>query len=68
MLTDDILISYSKSTSYVSSVDNYIQFTLSAGTYSITDFNAKIKGAVLQSRHDWKLPQINSFTTEAVFI
>lgn len=68
MLADDILISYSKSASYVSSVDNYIQFTQSAGTYSITDFNAKIKGAVLQSRQDWKLSQINSFTAVAVFI
>ena len=42
------------------SVENtkFISFSLSAGTCSIDDFNAKIKVAVLQQRHDWEPPQI----------
>ena len=35
-----------------------IHFNLSAGTYSIDDFNAKIKVAILQKRQDWEPPQI----------
>ena len=35
-----------------------IKFSISAGTYSIDDFNAKIKVAVLQERQDWEPPQI----------
>ena len=31
---------------------------LSVGTYSIDDFNAKIRAAVLQERQDWVPPQI----------
>ena len=40
------------------SVENnkFIKFSLSAGTYSIDDFNAKIKIAVLQQRQDWVPP------------
>ena len=38
--------------------DKYIHFNLSVGTYSIGDFNAKIKVANLQQRQDWKPPQI----------
>ena len=30
-----------------------IQFNLSAGTYSIDNFNAKIKVTILQKRQDW---------------
>ena len=42
------------------SVENnkFIKFSLSAGTYSINDFNAKIKAAVLQERQDWVLSPI----------
>ena len=42
------------------SVENniFINFSLSRGTYSIDDFNAKIKVAVLQQRQDWVQPQI----------
>ena len=42
------------------SVENnkLIHFNLSAGTYSIDDFNAKIKVAILQQRQDWEPPQI----------
>ena len=35
-----------------------IYFNLSAGTYSIDDFNAKINAAILQQRQDWEPPQI----------
>ena len=46
------------------SVENnrFIKFSLSAGTYSIDDFNAKIKVAVLQQRQDWVPPQIKDLT------
>ena len=36
----------------------FIHFNLSAGTYSIDDFNVKIKVAILQKRQDWEPPQI----------
>ena len=36
----------------------FIHFNLSAGTYSIDAFNAKIKVAILQQRQDWEPPQI----------
>ena len=41
------------------SVENnrFIKFDLSAGTYSIDDFNAKIKVAVSQERQDWEPPE-----------
>ena len=38
--------------------DKFIHFNLSVGTYSIDDFNAKIKVAILQQRQDWEPPQI----------
>ena len=38
--------------------NRFIKFSFSAGTYSIDDFNAKIKAAVLQERQDWVPPQI----------
>ena len=38
--------------------NKFIKFSISAGTYSIDDFNAKIKVAVLQERQDWVPPQI----------
>ena len=31
----------------------FINFNLLAGTYSIDDFNAKVKVAILQQRQDW---------------
>ena len=36
----------------------FVNFNLSAGTYSIDDFNAKMKVAILQQRQDWEPPQI----------
>ena len=35
--------------------DIHIKFTLSAGTYSIEDFNAKVKVALFQQRQDWEV-------------
>ena len=41
------------------SVENtkFMRFNLSVGTYSIDDFNAKTKVAILQQRRDWEPPQ-----------
>ena len=36
----------------------FIHFNLSADTYSIHDFNAKINVEILQQRQDWEPPQI----------
>ena len=36
----------------------FIHFNLSAGTYSIDDFNAKVKISILQQRQDWEPPKI----------
>ena len=38
--------------------NSLIKFSLSEGTYSIDDFNAKTKVVVLQQRQDWEPPQI----------
>ena len=38
--------------------NRFIKFNISAGTYSIDDFNAKIKEAVSRQRQDWVPPQI----------
>ena len=38
--------------------NTFIKFSLSAGTYSIDDFNVKIKEAVSQQRQGWEPPQI----------
>ena len=53
--------SYSKaSSSGVFNLDDYIQFTLSSGTYSIDDFNKKIRAAVLQQKQNWNAPHIKN--------
>ena len=52
--------SYSKASSGVFKLDNYIEFTLSSGTYSIYDFNAKIMAAVLQQKQNWNAPHIKN--------
>ena len=43
------------------SVENnkFINFNL-LGTYSIHDFNAKIRAAIFQKRQDWEHPQIHN--------
>ena len=38
--------------------NKFIHFNLSAGSYSIDDFNTKIRLAILQQRQDWEPPQI----------
>ena len=38
--------------------NKFIKFSISVGTYSIDDFNAKIKAAVLKERQDWAPPKI----------
>ena len=38
--------------------NTFIKLSLSAGTYSVDDFSAKIKVAVLQGGQDWEPPQI----------
>ena len=38
--------------------NKFIHLNLSAGTYSIDDFNAKIQVAILQKRQDWEPTQI----------
>ena len=42
----------------VEKTNTFINFRLSAGTYSIDNFNTKIKEAVSQQRQDWEPPQI----------
>ena len=37
--------------------DRRIKFTLTTGSYSIDDFNGKVKAAVLQQRQDWEAHQ-----------
>ena len=52
--------------------DKFLHFNLSAGTYSIDDFNVKIKVTILQQRQDWEPPQIKnlslSITEDYIFI
>ena len=63
LLEDNKLFKYSHSkasSSGVISLDDYIQFTLSSGTYSIDDFNKKIKAAVLQQKQNWNSPHIKN--------
>ena len=40
----------------------FIHFNLLVGTYSIDDFNAKIKAAISQQRQDWEPPQIKDLS------
>ena len=41
--------------------DRHIKIILSVRTYSIDDFDAKVKVAVLQQRRDYETPQIKDF-------
>ena len=61
LLEDNILMKCSKSSpSGTFVLDDYIQFTLSSATYSIDDFNAKIKAAVLRQRQNRNATQIRN--------
>ena len=58
---NDILLKYLKSSSPGTfDLDDYIQFILPVGSYSIDDFNTKIKAAVLRQKHNWEPPQIKN--------
>ena len=63
LLEDNKLLKYSYSKASLSDVfklDDYIQFTLSSGTYSIDDFNEKIKAEFLQQKQNWDAPHIKN--------
>ena len=63
LLEDNKLFKYSYSKASLSGIynlDDYIQFTLSSGAYSIDDFNKKIKAGVLQQKQNWSPPQIKN--------
>ena len=40
----------------------FIKFTLSEGTYSIDDFNAKVNISILQQKQGWESPQIKDLS------
>ena len=57
------MLKYSLSKASSSGVFNlydYTQFTLSSGTYSIDDFNKKVKAAVLQQKQNWNAYHIKN--------
>ena len=59
ILLSSISVMFYKAGARTSAGNNrFIKFSISEGTYSIDDFNAKIKVAVLQERQDWVPPQI----------
>ena len=69
LLKDNKLFKYSyskASSSAVFRLDDYIQFTLSSGTYSIDDFKKKIKAAVLQQKQNWNAPYIKKLKLAVV--
>ena len=58
---NDILLKYLKSSSPGTfDLGDYIQFILPVGSYSIDDFNTKIKAAVLRQKQNWEPPQIKN--------
>ena len=58
LLTEVSIVIYKAGKRTGAENDKFIHFNLSAGTYSIDDFNAKIKVGILQERQDWEPPQI----------
>ena len=40
----------------------FIKFTLSEGTYSVDDFNAKVNISILQQKQGWESPQIKDLS------
>ena len=58
ILLSNIVAVFHKVGSRTGVEDRFIKFNLSAGTYSIDDFNAKVKVAVLKERKDWEPPQV----------
>ena len=59
ILLSSVSVIFYKAGAHTSAESNrFIKFSLSVGTYSIDNFNAKIKAAVLQESQDWVPPQI----------
>ena len=59
LLSDKVVIHY-KPVSRTDVEERQIKLTLSACTYSIDDFNAKVKAIVLESRKDWYDPRLEN--------
>lgn len=59
LLSDKVVIHY-KPVSRTDIEERQIKLTLSACTYSIDDFNAKVKAVVLESRKDWYDPRLEN--------
>ena len=59
ILLDSVSVIFYKAGAHTGVENNrFIKFSISAGPYSIDNFNAKIKEAVSQQRQDWEPPQI----------
>ena len=58
LLSNPPIITYKAGTTHCVENRNLIHSSIPAGTYSIDDFNTKIKEFVIQQRQDWKPPQI----------
>ena len=59
LLSDKVVIYY-KPVSRTDVEERQIKLTLSACTYSIDDFNAKVKAVVLELRKDWYDPRLEN--------
>lgn len=59
LLSDKVVIHY-KPVSRTDVEERQIKLTLSACTYSIDDFNSKVKAIVLESRKDWYDPRLEN--------
>ena len=57
-LPPPLIITYKVGTTAGVENRNLIHSRITAGTYSIDNFNTKIKEFVLQQRQDWEPPQI----------
>ena len=53
-----LITTYKAGTTHGVENRNFIHSSVPAGTYSIDNFNTKIKELVLQQRHNWEPPQI----------
>ena len=58
ILLSDMVVIFYRAGSRTGVEEGFIKLNLSAGTYSIDDFNAKVKVAVSQERQDWEPPQV----------
>ena len=58
LISNVYIIAYKASNGTGAENNKFILFNFSVGTYSIDDFNTKIRTAVLQQRKDWEPPQI----------